>query len=286
MSKSKKPIPQIVPHPDDQDARWKAFVALTYRTTRAILRARKLVGEGQTLADAAAETRYLLRQTAMVDANDPIVGHLVGSDLNLVCSTAPFPDLEHTKHATAALQTFVALELGEPDDSDLLFFLETSRILEHFPSMETFIDFERQLVEYAGARLANGNRPGCQKAITAVFGKLCHAESAVIMRLPFAYLKQYTVSTPAEDRALMVARLERAARRAAASMDTRTEVAVLRSIAQIQGLTYQDVDNEQRNLREIFRGPPKSAELPRIPDISRVRAIAEETAERMGSEDE
>jgi hypothetical protein len=261
-------------------------VALTYRTSRAILRSRRLVEEGQTLATAAANTRYLLRQTYPIDVNDPIVGHLVGTDLNLVCSTAPFPDLEHTKHDTAALHTFVALELGEPDNSDLLFWLETPRILEHFPPIETLLDFERQLVEFAGKRLAAGNRPGCFSALESVFGKLCAAEEDDIQRLPFTYLKRYSVSTPDDDRALMIARLERAARRAAASMDTRTEVSVLRSIAQIQGLTYQDADNEQKNMREVFRSAPKSAETPRIPDLGRIKELSERTAEKLLEEED
>ena len=271
MSKS---IPQFFPTDDDPDGRWLAYVALTYRTTRTILRARRVLSEGQTLAHANASRRFLLRSDHPITPDHPILGDLVGSpDVNLKCPVAPFHDLEHLVKDTAAVQTYTAMGLGESPESDLLFWLQPEHILDCFPTMQVFLDFERKLTEHAGKALPAGTRPRAQKTLQAVFGPLHFIEEVDIGRLPYAHLQSYMSSTQSEDRALMIARLERAARRAAASMDTRTEVATLRTIAQIQGLTSQDTDNEKRKFLEIMSGPASTEyEQPRIPDLGRLRS--------------
>lgn len=257
----------IIPDESAPDFLWQRFEGLCYRTTRAILRARHLLGEGQTLAGAASQTRQLLRQTFPLDPSDPLIGFAVGLDDDRP-PTAPFPDLPQHTERVGALHTLTAIELGTDPEDLVLFWFGKDHVLDAFPTIDRLIAFEAQFVDYAHKFLTKKSRQAAIAATEKVFGRLHFLERPDFARLPYSPLVEFASTTPEEDRALMVSRLERLAARARDSLDIRTEAAVLRSIAQIQGLTYQDVDNEKRNFREVLALPPDTKTSP--PPIPRL----------------
>lgn len=263
-----KRVPPILQQPDGPEALWLRFRALCYRTTRAILRARRLLGEGQPLAAAATQTKHLLRQTFPFDVSDPLLGTAASFlEAENRPPTAPFPDLDHLTPAVSDLHTQAAIEIGVDPEDEVLFWLGKDQILAVFPPLQELIALEAEAIEVSSRFLTAKSRSAALQALERIFGKLHHLERPDFGRLPYAPLVDYASTTPEEDRALMVARLERLAARAREALDIRTEAAVLRSIAQIQGLTYQDVDNEQRNMRQLFANPVETFTEPELPKI-------------------
>lgn len=253
---TKRPPPEIIPDPGQPDFLWRRFVSVAYRTTRVLLRARSLLGEGQTLAAAGLYARDMLHASFPLDPADPIAGTASAFYGNRT-PVAPTPPTDAADiPAVAGLHGAVAIELGVDPEDPVLFWFDEDQILDHFPTMTMLVDFEMRMVSWAGDKLLSGSRTAARQAITDTFGVLSVGEQADFVRLAYASLADYTATSADEDRALMVARLERVARRAKESMDIRTELAAYRTIAQIQGLTFQDVDQTQKHMRELFSLPP------------------------------
>lgn len=260
--------PPLIPNPRDEDYLWKRFVGLSYRTTRAILRARSVIGEGQQLATAATMTQDILRATFPLDPADPVVGTaglFYGQDTPAYALPTDGPA---TIAQIAGLHGAVAIELGIDPEDPVLFWFDQDRLLETQLTLTGLVDFESELLTYSSKKLVIG-RLKARDAIEKVLGRLHIAERVDYQRLSFAPLVEASDAAIEEERALMVARLESVARRARQSLDIRTELATYRSIAQILGLTFQDTDQTQRHMRELFSLPaPSDDTSPRRIQIS------------------
>lgn len=262
MVKTNKPkLPEVVPNPQDEDFLWKRFLGLAYRTTRAILRGRQVVGEGQPLASAAILARDITRATFPIDPSDPVVG-VAGAFYGPNLPAYPLPtDPPAAVTAIAGLHGAAAIELGIDPEDPVLFWFDEDQIAEHLPHLTALLDFEHQMLTYSSRKLVLGKLKA-KDAVEQVLGRLHTAERVDYQRLSFSPLVEASDASLEEERALMVARLENVARRARQSLDIRTELATYRSISQILGLTFQDADQTQRHMRELFSLPPPSDDAP------------------------
>lgn len=264
-------LPPIVPDPTEPDFLWRRFVALAYRTTRAILRSRSILGEGQSLARATllVERGELLSQAFPIPTGDAVVG-AAAAFYGANTPTGPqATDPPEVTARIAGMHGTVAIELGIDPEDPVLFWFDPKNIVEAFPPLSDLLEYEHELLTWTGQKLEVSKKSAATAFETAAGGRLHRSERIDFMRLAFSDVAEMAEIPQEEERALMVARLEGVIRRAKQSLDIRTELAACRTIAQIQGLTFQDVDQTQRHMRELFSLPPPADETqPRRIQIS------------------
>jgi len=255
---------------DDPDFLGHRFLRAAYRTTRALLICKELLNPGQSLHEAVlsrVDGDVLATRARISSAS-------VFSDISSeagILPTAPQDDSspeEVEKIATS--HGYAAIELGyEPEDPCLHWF-KADQIQEFFPSTQALIEFEVELIEAAGKSLVRDGRIAAAQRIKNALGTPSVMERKDWTALPASYLRDYSSLPTEDDRALMLARLERIAAKARESLDIRTELSAMNAMARVQGLTFADDTKSQRELVLLLgnRGGRPDAPIPKLPPAS------------------
>lgn len=213
---------------------WFRFVATNYRLLRASLLNRRLIPPGQPLR----EDRDAIKRAASVSIDPTSV-------------LAPFGDpLE-----PVATAIFLGIQ---PEDPVLHWF----GFHEFAPSEESLLDFESELIAYAGKALLRGGKLAAHARMERIFGRCHHAETRDWVNLPVAYAREFSSMNEEDDRTIMLARLESVRKRCEAALDLRGEMAALRTMSQVAGLLIKQDGKEEREMeRALSVAPPRSLEL-------------------------
>lgn len=237
---------------DDPEVVGRRFLATAYRTTRAILSCRRLLVVGRSLQEAIDDDRTILQRRLQVDPTS-----ILGAMDNSQVPTAP--DDRHVE-GVAGLHLYAAIQLGiDPNEPCLHWFL-AEHILEFFPSEDALIRFEAEMLSTVGKAMLSGGRTAAATRMEGIFGKPSAYERRDWAALPMAYVRDYASVNSEDDRTLMVARLEKVMSRARLALDLRTELAALRQIATVQGLTFLDTDKAQKELLLLLSQPHERSE--------------------------
>lgn len=160
-------------------------------------------------------------------------------------------DEDETERLAGVFQ-YAALQAGyEPDDPCLHWFRD-DLIEEFWPSLTALMNFEAELLEAAGKVAIADGRAKAFLEMQKKLGRPSHAERKDWTALPMAYVRDFQGMSTEDDRTLMVARLEDIVTRAVDALDLGKALAGLRSIAQIQGLTFQDEERSNRQFALLF----------------------------------
>lgn len=243
--------------PDSQEEvigfRWTALV---YRTTRALLLCRRLIAPGELLPPLQEINRAIPVDPSTLPLS------LLGELDDLPALPTGIDDAGRLANAHLG----IAILLGiDPNDEVLHWFSNADLFLEFCPSFESLQRFEAELVEFAGKALIQKGRLAALKRLERVFGTAAALEKSDWAKLPQHYVNEITSTSTDDDRTLMVHRLEGLLSRARASLDTRLELSILRALASIQGLTFQEGDKSMKELALAFSQQPKrSSEAARL----------------------
>jgi len=220
----------------DPDATQRRLRALFYRTTRLILSQKGVLGAGQSIAEA--DTVGIVRpldNRAIFGPNhsdEPASPHSEGAN----------PQKQAENHVLAAF------ELGFDPQDEVLDYLGADYILTWCPDEQELLRYESKLLRAVGRQLLANGRGAAQKRLEKLLGELSTVERRDMMALPYAYTRDLTISSTDDDRVVMASRLEAIAKRARESLDNRTELAAMRELGRIQGLTAVDADKSNREL--------------------------------------
>lgn len=220
------------------------FARASYRTTRLILLSKGLLNPGEALQEAVGDVltqSKALRPEGSLAAIAAEAGSL---------PTIPTEDLtEEEIKNVASVHIYAAIQIGYEPNDECLHWLRPGLIEEFFPKADGLIAFESSLLERAGKRLIEKGRSSALRYLKTTLGDPNPIERKDWSALPMAYVRTFLESTTEDDRTLIVARLELLAVRARESMDTKTELAAVKAIAQIKGLLFNDADG--RNMRAL-----------------------------------
>jgi len=240
---------------DPEDLRSFRWIATVYRTTRALLLCRRLIGPGHLLPPFQEAQRRLPIDPAAL----PIA--LLGSLDDLPA----LPTSPEDAPRLASAHLGLAIMLGADPNDEVLHWFAGDLFLEFCPSYEALQRFEQGLVAFAGRSLLEKGRLAALKRLEKALGPCSMFEKSDWAKLPQHYVNEITSTSTDDDRNLMVHRLEALLARARASLDTRLELSILRQLGSVQGLTFQEGDKSMKELALAFSQPP-----PRSDDLARL----------------
>jgi hypothetical protein len=133
-----------------------------------------------------------------------------------------------------------------------------------WPSRTQIVAFEEILVNQAIEELANGSQWKAMRSLQTRFGLLPHERKSVI-EMARATLLDLTVYDVEEARALMIVRLENFVDRSAKAFDLRAELAGMKQLALVQGLSRTEAGDLVSDFTEVVRSVSASSkkELPK-----------------------
>lgn len=220
----------------DPEALYKRFQALCYRTTRLILAQKGVLGAGQSIseADSVGIVRPLENRSQFGPnhSDEPANPHIEGAN----------PEKQAQNHVLAAF------EIGFDPQDEVLDYLGADYILTWFPDEQEMLRYEQKMLRSVGRQLLANGRGAAQKRLEKLLGEISTAERRDMMALPYAYSRDLVSTSVEDDRVVMASRLETIAKRARNSLDNRTELAAMRELGKIQGLTAIDADKSNREL--------------------------------------
>lgn len=147
---------------------------------------------------------------------------------------------------------YAALQCGYAPDDPCLHWFQRHLIEEFWPSVTALINFEAEFLEPVGRTMIEHGRSKAFLEIQEHLGSPSHAERKDWTALPMAYVRDFEALSTEDDRSLMVARLEELVVKALDQLDLGKAHSAMRTIAQIQGLTFQDEDRAQRQFALLF----------------------------------
>lgn len=260
----------VVPNPDLPTFLGDRFVATAYRTTRAILLCRHLLDLGGTFQEAPLDTPSRVVPVDPASTLAALTDHLKG------LPTLPADHLTQDQvRALAIAHGYVAVQLGLEPDDPVLHWFEPDHFREFFPTYTQMMAFEAQMLRSSGRVLVRQGREAAFRRMERIFGDPSVYERKDWAALAQGYLREFAANTTADDRNLMVARLENIASRARKSLDLRLEAQCSRAVASILGLTFLDDDKKKKELFMLLAKPPErdsnKALLPDLPTTAEER---------------
>ena len=253
----------VVPNPESPTFVGERFLALAYRTTRAILIARHLLPAGSAFQELPWDTTG---RVVPIDPSTPLRD--AGAFLN---GRPTLPDVRSSPDEIVALakgHCLVALLLGADPDDPALHWFQEDHFEEFYPTFFEMLAYEAALLKNVGRVLVNRGRTYAFKRLERVFGEPSVFERRDWAALPVNYLREFASNSTEEDRMLMVARLESIADRARRSLDVRLEAQCARALASILGLTFQDDEKKKKELFMLLnKAPERDEALAHLPPL-------------------
>ena len=249
----------------DPDREGKRFLAAAYRTTRAILQCKRLLPLGKSLQEALAHDGRVFTNIQSMDPTSAL-GAL--SDLREAVLPTDGSDLENL----SVMHGFAALHLGYGPEDPCLHWFHKDLIGYFMPDVHQLVMFEDMLLRKVQKPLAQGGKHLALKRMEKILGPASPYERRDWAGLPMSRLRDLAASTTEDDRALMIARLERIAAQAEDALDVRAALSALRQVAAVQGLLFMDNDKQRRQLLELLSSSqqaPRSEELAYTPPPAR-----------------
>lgn len=157
----------------------------------------------------------------------------------------------------ATLHGYAALQVGFDPEDPCLHWFQAELIEEFLPTPQALLLFEDRLLRRVGRALVQGGRQRAMDALERLLGPVSLHERRDWSALPIGRLRDMQGTQTEDDRALMVARLEELALRATDALDVRAALSILRQIAAVQGLTFQDQDKKQKELLLLLSATPQ-----------------------------
>lgn len=227
--------------PDAPDYHPRRFIALIYRTSRALLAQKGLLSVGQALNEL---------DEASFASKNPIRT----PDSPYFDSRLPVEPDDTNFHDVQTLHGYTALQIGLHPDDPCLEWLQDETV---FPVKEALLEFELEFLDAAGPKLRSRGRQQAFRCLEGFLGPVSRLERRDYMALPFAWVREMSAASTDDDRMLVSLRLDSVIQRAQNGLDLRVELAAIREQASIQGLKYQDPERGNRDLLQLFRQPRK-----------------------------
>jgi hypothetical protein len=120
-----------------------------------------------------------------------------------------------------------------------------------WPTREQLYMFEQILVEDTLQKMTDTSVADAREWVRSRYGVTAHEANEVI-KLGRREGVAYAESTPEEDKALMVLRLEKLYSQAQIAYDTRAARGVLKDLALVQGITRTEIENPFDNVVEVL----------------------------------
>lgn len=274
------PREPLIPDPEDPGFLGEQFLRIVYRTTRALLACKGLLQPGQSIHEATIEqSQDVLRVWNVVHGSSVLAALAPQGSL----PTVPVQEMTEEEIARLAACHMAAADQLGLADLPACRWLQNDTFLELFPTAEAILEFEDRVVERAGKRLLRRGRLAAGAWLAKVLGRPSLAERKDWSVLPMSAVRASSQSFGTEDdRLLMVARLERMLQQAQGSLDLRLELAAMRELAKVQGLTFLDDTANQRALLQLYAAR-KGDEHARIPDIRALPGPPAEAPEARGA---
>lgn len=237
------------------------FLAACYRTTRAILLCRHLLPTGQAIG-LAIETEEIHRATSIDPAS---VLRDVEPWLRGLPAVPPTSITPEDAERLANAHGYVAVRLGYDPEDPCLFWLEPKHFLEFFPSTEELRIFEDSFLRVIAKTLIRRGAIAAMERMEKVLGKPSLYERRDWVALQRAYLRDFVSTNTEDDRQLMIMRLEKMFIDAEEALDVKARASILRTLAAVQGLTFQDAEKSSRELQILLsQQRPRDANLARL----------------------
>ena len=152
---------------------------------------------------------------------------------------------------------YLRLEAGTPDNPHAgyrgfgpLANPETAR--EAWPSVQQILFWESSMIEWTVDSLANTGSLRTKERLIRTHGLMSN-ETGSLIRLAHHSAREQTQMDIEDQRGIMVLRLEGAAGRARESLDIRAELAALKTLGIVQGLSRQDPEDAMTEFVKISR---------------------------------
>lgn len=241
------------------------FLGAVYRTTRAILQCKHLLPLGKSLQEAVSHDNRIFSNPQSIDPTSALGALSEHHEAVLVHEGSNLK-------ALSLMHGFAALQVGYEVDDPCLHWFQESLIGEFLPDQNQLLEFENEILRKTEVAVESGGRGRGLRRLESLLGRASPYERRDWAGLPMSRLRDLVSSNSEDDRALMIARLERLARQAEEALDVRGALSALRQISAVQGLLFLDNDKKRRQLIELLSTSPtqiRSAELAELPPPSR-----------------
>lgn len=156
--------------------------------------------------------------------------------------------------------------------------LDPSTVRAVFPSRFQIMSWESIVIDTTLEMLIKTNQRGVRLRHFEKHGMLDH-ESAAMCKLALSLAREQTVGSVEDARAIMVLRLEDYTHRAREGLDLRNELAAMKQLSLVQGLTAEREDDTFRSMLEVVREVGKERRLAQTPALDTPpRQFVENTA--------
>ena len=170
-----------------------------------------------------------------------------------------------------ALSEALYIDLGSLEDPDsgrygLAGLFEPSTIRQAFPSRVQMMTWESLLVDETLDNIVRDGMPKANRLLQDRYGYQS-IEAQQFLKMAKAKAAYLASGDSEEDRGVMILRLEDAARRARESLDIRAELAALKNLAIVQGLSRVDPQDAMSDFVSIVKNMSgRPSEMPRLPE--------------------
>lgn len=167
------------------------------------------------------------------------------------------PMLQQWVHLVEVIAGYMQIERGSEEDPDLgrlglLGLVEPETVRMLWPSRLQIIYWEEQLIQETLRLLVDKGTPQTKQALKDKHG-LTEAETRVLVKLAFQLARDNTDVEVEEQRAVMVLRLEEFVRRSREAMELRAELAALKQLSIVQGLSKTDPEDSMHVFGSIVK---------------------------------
>lgn len=253
------------------DESYEYRVIVAWRVTRAIATIKGLLGPEETLHNAMrlldehGNDQWHARTAAEQKGDETFPAAIKG----VVLEPVPLPvmpsrdDPEALNRFVLATQAIIRqLGLTGPGTYGLD---DPEQLMRLWPSTLGIVQFERDLVEVVAALVVKQSSLEVLKTMADTF-KLKTNEAMVLIKMARGMIETIYGGTMIEqDRALLIGRLEEIAVRARFAHDIRSEISALKLIAQAQGITSIDPEEEHEEFKSTHRAVTAKIAAKRLP---------------------
>lgn len=159
-------------------------------------------------------------------------------------------------------------DLPHIDEMGLAQMLDHDRARQAWPSVLQIISLETMLVEETLRLLVEESLAQTMRELKQDYN-FSTVECNELIKLARACALEVSEGDIDEDRSLMVMRLESFVKRARDSIDLRAELAGLKQLALIQGLSRSDLDNPMKDIIEIITEGSRERKQKRIDNLAK-----------------
>lgn len=249
------------------DADPKALDFLCWRVTRAIALAKGLLGPEEMLLD-------LYRRDPEWSTEIKSLAHPDGP-IEIACQDIPpIPTQETAKGFAVASYKVIDFIRENIDDTAAAIVTSPQTVHNAWPTQNELIEIEYDLIQQSYRALVGSGSVGRFELHGQLIERLSYAEADGILKMVYNLLATVTLADMEQERAMLIARFDDLARRAAEQNNLTAETNALRSIAVLLGVSKSEPVNEMKEISNVIENYSKQ-----IPSTASRRPVLPRTGD-------